>query len=157
MSLLDRMLCAGLMLLVPCTVAAQEPESDVLALNSLLNIPIDASGKYQQTVREAASAVTIVTRNPNAARVLRVVAIGLDESGHLGATLLREGVQVLHVTPLRAVAMSSVEEGLTVGVDANGDRPQIVINLAASRAEGAAFAGQLLSLARLTGPESSAP
>jgi len=41
--------------------AAQERESDVLALDSLLNTPIDASGKYQQTAREAASSVTIVT------------------------------------------------------------------------------------------------
>jgi hypothetical protein len=114
-------------------------------------------------------------RNPNAARVLRVVTIDLDESGALDATLLREGVQVLYVTPLRAVATSAVaaatrerqvisltgviryvEEGLAVGLDANGERPQIVINLAASKAEGAAFAGQLLKLARLTGPEDSA-
>ena len=115
-------------------------------------------------------------RNPNAARVLRVVTIDLDKSDALGATLLREGVQALYVTPLRAVATSAVaaatrqrqvisltgvaryvEEGLAVGLDAAGDRPQIVINLAASKAEGAAFTGQLLKLARLTGPEASAP
>ena len=61
MSYLDRIVCAGLMLLVPCGMAAQEAEADVLALHSLLNTPIDASGKYQQTAREAASSVTIVT------------------------------------------------------------------------------------------------
>jgi outer membrane receptor protein involved in Fe transport len=61
MSYLDGILCAGLLALVPCTMAAQEPEPDVLALDSLLNTPIDASGKYQQTAREAASSVTIVT------------------------------------------------------------------------------------------------
>jgi hypothetical protein len=113
---------------------------------------------------------------PIAGRVLRVVAIDLDESGALAATLLREEVRALYVTPLRAVATSTVaaatrerqvisltgvpqyvEEGLAVGLDATGDRPQIVINLAASKAEGAAFAGQLLKLARLTGPEHSVP
>jgi len=47
--------------MVPSAMAAQERESDVLALDSLLNTPIDASGKYQQTAREAASSVTIVT------------------------------------------------------------------------------------------------
>ena len=61
MSFLVRILCAGLVAMVPCAMAAQEPESDVLALDSLLNTPIDASGKYQQTAREAASSVTIVT------------------------------------------------------------------------------------------------
>jgi HPt (histidine-containing phosphotransfer) domain-containing protein len=52
---LDRILCVSLLALVPCTMTAQEPESDVLALDSLLNTPIDASDKYQQTAREAAS------------------------------------------------------------------------------------------------------
>ncbi|MDX6356786.1 MAG: hypothetical protein QOF98_3689, partial [Streptomyces sp.] len=33
----------------------------------------------------------------------------------------------------------------------------IVINLAASRAEGALFSAQLLKLVRLTGPETSPP
>ena len=46
MSFLVRILCAGLVAIVPCAMAAQEPESDVLALDSLLNTPIDASGKY---------------------------------------------------------------------------------------------------------------
>jgi hypothetical protein len=123
---------------------------------------------------EVCRILAAAARNPNAARALRVVTIDLDESGYLGATLLREGVQALYVTPLRAVATSAVtaatrerqvlsltgvaryvEEGLAVGLDANGGRPQIVINLAASKAEGAAFAGQLLKLARLTGAEDS--
>ena len=63
MPVLDRILFAGLLVMVPCTMAAQEPESDVLALDSLLSTPIDASGKYQQTAREAASSVTIVTHD----------------------------------------------------------------------------------------------
>ena len=44
-----------------------------------------------------------------------------------------------------------------MGLDVNGMRPQIVINLAASRAEGAIFSAQLLKLVRLTGPETSGP
>ena len=32
-----------------------------MGLDSLLNMPISASGKYQQTAREAASSVTILT------------------------------------------------------------------------------------------------
>jgi hypothetical protein len=125
---------------------------------------------------EVCRALATAGRNLNAGRVLRVVRIDLDDPRNLGAALLREGVRVLYVTPLRAVATSAVaaatrerqvvsmtgvvryvEEGLAVAVDANGERPQIVINLAASRAEGAVFAGQLLKLARLTGPEVSRP
>ena len=121
-------------------------------------------------------ALAAAGHNPGAGRMLRVVPIELDEPGTLAATLLRDGVRVLYVTPLRAVAVSAVaaatrerqvisltgvvqyvEEGLTVAVDAKGERPQIVINLAASRAEGAVFAGQLLKLARLTGPDGSGP
>jgi hypothetical protein len=36
MSFLDRILCAGLLAVVPCPLAAQGPESDVLGLDSLL-------------------------------------------------------------------------------------------------------------------------
>jgi outer membrane receptor protein involved in Fe transport len=42
---------------------AQQPGSDALGLDSLLNMPISASGKYQQTAREAASSVTIITHD----------------------------------------------------------------------------------------------
>jgi hypothetical protein len=144
-----------------------------------LVIGVVFQGHYRTSIGvadEVSRALATAGRNPNAGRVLRVVTIDLDESGPLGATLAREGVQALYVTPLRAVATSAVtaatrerqvisltgvtryvEEGLAVGLDANGERPQIVINLAASRAEGAAFAGQLLKLARLTRPEASAP
>ena len=47
--------------LAPAAAAAQETGSDALGLDSLLNMPISASGKYQQTAREAASSVTILT------------------------------------------------------------------------------------------------
>jgi hypothetical protein len=151
------------------TLAASAPDS--------LVVGVVFQGHYRTSAGVADDVCRILAaagRNPNATRVLRVVTIDLYESGPLGATLLREGVQALYVTPLRAVATSAVaaatreqrvlsltgvtryvEEGLAVGVDATGERPQIVINLGASKAEGAAFAGQLLKLARLTVPEGS--
>jgi hypothetical protein len=46
-----------------------------------------------------------------------------------------------------------VETGLAIGVDMKGERPEIVINLAASRAEGADLTAHLLKLARLVGDE----
>jgi outer membrane receptor protein involved in Fe transport len=45
----------------PRVALAQEQASDPLGLDSLLNTPINASGKYQQTTRQAASSVTVLT------------------------------------------------------------------------------------------------
>jgi hypothetical protein len=42
-----------------------------------------------------------------------------------------------------------VEGGLGIGIDLKGERPEIVVNLAASRAEGADLDAQLLKLARI--------
>ncbi len=51
-----------LTLLAPDMATAQtEPVSDARGLDSLLNLPISASGKYQRTARQAASSVTILT------------------------------------------------------------------------------------------------
>jgi hypothetical protein len=77
-------------------------------------------------------------------------------------------VRVLYVSPLRAVHLEDValvsraaqittvtgvpryvETGLAIGVDLKGERPQIVVNLAASRAEGADLTAHLLKLARV--------
>ena len=52
-----------LLLLTPRHTAAQQPAAaEALGLDSLLNVPISASGTYQQTARQAPSSVTILTR-----------------------------------------------------------------------------------------------
>ncbi|HWB40157.1 MAG TPA: YfiR family protein [Gemmatimonadales bacterium] len=98
------------------------------------------------------------------------VAIDLDAISTLDSALKRSGVRVLYVSPLRAVHLEDVaavsraarvttltgvpryvETGLAIGVDMKGERPGIVINLAASRAEGADLAAHLLKLARVVG------
>lgn len=99
---------------------------------------------------------------------VRVVVIDLDTTPNLAAALHRLQVTVLYVSPLRAVEVGSVttasraaqittltgvpryvETGLAIGIDMKGERPQIVVNLAASRAEGADLNAQLLKLARI--------
>ncbi|HEY7637588.1 MAG TPA: YfiR/HmsC family protein [Gemmatimonadales bacterium] len=99
---------------------------------------------------------------------LRVVPINLDETGDLDTVLVQQRVTVLYVSPLRAVSLRKisgaarakqittltgvpdyVEDGLAIGIDLQDERPQIIMNLAASRAEGADFTAQLLQLARL--------
>jgi hypothetical protein len=110
------------------------------------------------------------------ARPIRVVVIDLDQTRDLRAMLLRENVRVVYVAPLQAVSVSTVaeatrgesvvsltgvpryvEQGLAVGIDMSDSRPRIVINLAASRAEGADFSAELLKLARLAGPKALTP
>jgi YfiR/HmsC-like len=104
------------------------------------------------------------------------VAIDLDATPALDSALKRKGIRVLYVSPLRAVHLQDVaavsraaqittvtgvpryvETGLAIGVDMKGEQPEIVINLAASRAEGADLTSQLLNLARVVGDGSTAP
>ena len=123
---------------------------------------------------EVRGQLTAGGRQSVAGRSIRVVPIDLDATDDISAMLLRDSVRVLYVAPLRAVAISTVaaatrerlvvtftgipryvEQGLSVGIDVNGVRPQIVINLPASRAEGALFSADLLKVARITGTEAA--
>jgi hypothetical protein len=98
------------------------------------------------------------------------IAIDLDAISALDSAVKRLGIRVLYVSPLRAVHLEDVaavsrnaqvttftgvpryvESGMAIGVDLKGERPEIVINLVASRAEGADFAAHLLKLARVLG------
>jgi YfiR/HmsC-like len=100
------------------------------------------------------------------------VAIDLDATPALDSALKRRQIQVLYVSPLRAFPLGDViaatraaqittltgvpryvETGLAIGVDMKGERPEILVNLAASRAEGADLTAHLLKLARVVGDE----
>lgn len=121
----------------------------------------DVAGEVQREARRLAGATI-------GGLQVRVVVIDLDETPDLVAALHRLHVTVLYVSPLRAVDVGSVttasraaqvttltgvpryvETGLAIGIDMKGERPQIVVNLAASRAEGAELNAQLLKLARI--------
>lgn len=96
-------------------------------------------------------------------------AIDWDGTEDIGALLDREAVQILFVTPLRAVSIEQiaaaaksrgirtwtavpdyVERGLAIGIGLRGDRPQILVNLPQAQAEGCDLSAQLLNLARVT-------
>jgi hypothetical protein len=128
-------------------------------------------GKFRTSVNVAAGVQEAIKRLPGSAlagRRVRGLGIDLDDTPTLGAALSRLQVSVLYVSPLRAVDLRAVmsacrsagvttvtgvtdyvETGLAIGIGAKGDRPEIVINLAASRAEGADLNAQLLKLARI--------
>lgn len=98
----------------------------------------------------------------------QIVAIDLDEIQDLAEALERHQVLVLYVSPLRAMDVKDialvarrggvvtltgvpryVQAGLGIGLDLKDNRPEIIINLSATRAEGADLDAQLLKLARI--------
>jgi hypothetical protein len=97
----------------------------------------------------------------------RVVAIDLDRE-RLEEALRTSNVTVLYVTPLRATDVGAlaaiaraahvttvtgvpryVSLGLGIGVGQRGGRPRILINVEATRLEGAEFGAELLKLAEI--------
>jgi hypothetical protein len=184
----------GLAGLVPRSLAAQEAPVPVAVqipilvkiLNFDRNLPERADGPlvvgvlFQSRYRTSANVADEVCRALHALPAgalgemeLSCVAIDLDATSALDSALKRKRVQVLYVSPLRAVLLGDVtavsraagittltgvpryvETGLAIGLDMKGERPEIVINLAASRAEGADFTAHLLKLARVVGDES---
>ena len=102
---------------------------------------------------------------------LKCVAIEWTSALEVDAAVMREGIRVLYVAPLRAVAIDDivaisrvrkittltgvpefVEKGIALGIALRAERPLILVHLAASRAEGADFNSQLLKLARVLFP-----
>jgi hypothetical protein len=134
---------------------------------------------YQSRYRTSADVADAVrhavegsAERPAGVARLRAVELDLDRIPDLEQALRQDSVSVLYVSPLRAVELdrvttvtrpgritsltavpSYVEDGVAVGLDLQGDRPRIVVNLGAAKAEGADFGAQLLKLARVVGEE----
>jgi hypothetical protein len=102
---------------------------------------------------------------------LSCVTIEWTSAPDVEAAVVREGVRVLYVAPLRAVAIAEivaisrarkittltgvpefVEKGIALGIALRAERPLILVHLAAARAEGADFNSQLLKIARVLFP-----
>jgi hypothetical protein len=99
---------------------------------------------------------------------VRATQMSYKDAAGLAATIEREGIDAIYVCPgldaelmgifeatrrLKVVTMASrqdyVQRGLSLGVFALEGKPTIVVNLAASKAEGAAFGSDLLRLAKV--------
>jgi hypothetical protein len=99
---------------------------------------------------------------------VRWVTIQLDDAEALRLSLTRVQVDVIYVTPLRGVELALittaaragglttftgvppyVERGLALGVGIARERPQILVNLVAARAEGSDFTSQLLRVSKV--------
>ncbi len=98
---------------------------------------------------------------------VRQVLIDIDDID-LASAISNNKVDVLYITPLSAVGIKEiikvsrankittltgvpvyVESGLAVGIGKKDEKPQIIINLPAAKAEGADFSSQLLKLAKV--------
>lgn len=96
------------------------------------------------------------------------VTMELDDAESLRLSLTRTRVDVIYVTPLRGVELAPimtaaraegvttftgvpryVERGLALGVGLARERPQILVNLIAARAEGSDFNSQLLRVSKV--------
>jgi hypothetical protein len=115
-----------------------------------------------QAARAFAAAAATVDGVP-----MRLVLIDLDKES-LATVLGANHVCVLYVAPLRSVAIAKiavvsrqagalvvsgvpeyVNQGVVVGIRLAGERPKLIVNLAAMRATGADFPAELLKLTQV--------
>ncbi len=104
---------------------------------------------------------------PAGSGALRVVAIDLDDTS-LAEAHAKQALTHLYVAPLRATDVGAiatwargagvttmtgvaryVSDGLALGVGLRGGRPRILVNVEASRLEGADLSAELLKLAEI--------
>lgn len=132
----------------------------------VLAIAYQSGFRLSANVRQEA-AVAVGARPTVAGLPIKVISIDLDKDD-LGQALRRGHATLLYLTPVRALDVEDVmrvtrsarvttmtgvvryvELGLAVGVRLRGDRPRIVVNLAASKLEGAEFGAELLKLSEI--------
>lgn len=98
----------------------------------------------------------------------RYVLINLSRLSEFKPILAREKVDIVYITPLRAIAVETLvshcrsmgitsltgvpaycELGIAVSIGSKGGTPLIIINLPGARSEGADFSSRLLKLAKV--------
>ena len=130
---------------------------------------------YQKSVRESSRAAHALSEwskknpiTPIAGSTVRLVLLAVDEIAGLELSLTRDSVDLCYIAPLRAASLDSllsvtrrvgvatctgvpeyVERGVSIGIGVKADRPQILVNMAAARAEKIELSSQVLQLARI--------
>ncbi len=133
-------------------------------------IGIVYQGKFKSSLRVKDEFVNVIKNSPikNVQEIpVKQVSINIDESD-LKSFISKEKIDALYITPMRAMEIESiiklsrekkiitltgipnyVKVGLSVGIDAKDNQPQIVINLSGAKGEGVDFSSQLLKLAKV--------
>lgn len=128
-------------------------------------------GGYRASIVARDEVVDVLTsiRNPYiSGHPVHWVEVEYTTGASLRRDIIRERVDVIYLTPLRGVDLATitlvarttritsftgvphyVNGGVALGVGINRDRPEIIINLDAARAEGSDFNSQLLRVARI--------
>jgi hypothetical protein len=138
----------------------------VIAPASEIVVGVVFQSGYRSSVNAKNIAMAALQSSSNS-RKIRAIAIDLDRETLLTA-LPRYRPSVLYVAPLRAVEIGDlaasarnanvttvtgvpqyVALGLAVSVRLQGERPKLVINAEAAKAEGADFSAELLKLAQI--------
>lgn len=130
---------------------------------------IELAVMCQQEYRPSANAARQLLAAVQTSRLpIHVTLIDLDEQATVALRVPTEGFDVFYVTPLRAIDVRTiagisrahgirtitgvpgyVEAGVAVGIGLLKQRPLVIINLRAARAEGSEFRAQLLKLSRV--------
>lgn len=122
---------------------------------------LDAKNDFEQAISKYS--ITKIDTLP-----IKLMAIDISEDSDLVSIITDNRVNVIYLAPVKATnigdittlsrrrqitTMTGVPEyvnaGISVGVGAKGDKPQILINLNSARAEGINFKSQLLKLAKI--------
>jgi hypothetical protein len=142
-----------------------ERAGEPLRIGVLYQPRVRSSRAVADAFREAAAKSGI---RAVAGRALQFVLIEFDDEKDLSRALGSAQIDAVYVTPLRAVRIAAVTaitrqrrittltgvpgyvvDGLTVGLGVRGQKPEILVNLGAHKAEGADFSAQLLKVARI--------
>lgn len=133
----------------------------------VIGIAFQGGNRASSIARDEARRSIAAARDGVDGLPIRVESIDLDVE-RLGEALRRRALTHLYVTPLRAADIGAiaaatraarvttltgvpryVARGLAIGVELRAERPRILVNLEASRLEGAELAAELLKLATI--------
>ena len=144
---------------------ATRPPGQVIVIAVVFQSGYRASLVAKKQVVDALEAVehSTISGHP-----VRMVAVEWKDREQLRLALIHERTDVVYVTPLRGVDLDHimrtargagmttftgvplyVEQGLALGIGIVRERPEIIINLSAMRAEGSDFTSQLLRICRV--------
>lgn len=147
----------------------------VLTMERAINKKIKVSGKltigivYQSKYRASLNAynklVKLYKKMTYNRKKINIKAINIDKAEEIAKGLDPDKSYVLLVTPLRAIDIGDitkiseqkkiltlslvadyVKQGLSVGLQQNADKPEILINLESAKKEGADFSSHLLKI-----------
>jgi hypothetical protein len=122
---------------------------------------LDAKNEFEDVTGK--SAITKIDSLP-----IKFIAIDMSDNTDLVSTIDKNQVDIIYLAPVKALKIESitaisrqkhlitltgvpeyVQAGVAVGIGAKGDKPQILVNLPAAKAEGINFDSQLLKLAKI--------